>query len=261
MFRSPTTLALRGKPHIIIPDHKEVLRMTLIGIVPSWVEEKKITVNQDYVEAVLRAGGTPVLFPVTVNREQMNRLLDQVDGLLLTGGQDVNPAEYGESMLPCCGDCSACRDAMELPLCREALARRIPLLAICRGMQILSCVLGGKLYQDLTAQFGTELVHPRPDVPADPVHQVEVLPGTLLSSITGACPLPVNSRHHQGIKQPGNGLRICATAPDGLIEGIELPDHPFVLGVQWHPESLSDRYPAHQKLFDAFVRACTEKEP
>ena len=92
-------------------------------------------------------------------------------------------------------------------------------------------------------------------------HPVDIVPGTLLSSITGAGPLPVNSRHHQGIKQPGNGLRICATAPDGLIEGIELPDHPFVLGVQWHPESLSDRYPAHQKLFDAFVRACTEKEP
>ena len=201
------------------------------------------------MEAVLRAGGTPVLFPVTDDREQLSALLDRVDGLLLTGGPDVDPAEYGEKRKPCCGDCSACRDAMELPLCREALAR---------GMQILSCVLGGNLYQDLAAQFGTQLRHPRYDVAGDPVHEVEVRPDTLLSSIVGAGPLCVNSRHHQGVRMLGKNLRVNATAPDGLIEGIELPDHPFVLGVQWHPESLSDRYPDHQRLFDAFIRACAD---
>ena len=232
--------------------------MTLIGIVPSWVEERKITINQDYVEAVLRAGGTPVLFPVTADREQITELLDQVDGLLMTGGVDVDPAEYGEVKKTCCGDCSACRDAMEFPLCREALNRRMPILAICRGMQVLSCVLGGNLYQDIAEQFGTEMRHPRYDIPRDPVHKVEVLPDTLLASITGAGSLDVNSRHHQGINTPGKGLRINATAPDGLIEGVELPDYAFVLGIQWHPESLSDRYPGQQKLFDAFVKACTD---
>ncbi len=232
--------------------------MTLVGIVPSWVEEKKITINQDYVEAVLRAGGTPVLFPVTADREQINRLLDQVDGLLLTGGLDVDPQEYGESKQTCCGDCSSCRDAMEFPLCREALTRRMPILAICRGMQILSCVLGGNLYQDLASQFGMQLRHPRYDIAGDPVHEVEVKPDTLLSSIVGSGPLRVNSRHHQGIKVLGKNLRISATAPDSLIESIELPDHPFVLGVQWHPESLSDRYPEHQRLFDAFIRFCAD---
>lgn len=235
--------------------------MALVGIVPSWVEEKKISVNQDYVEAVLRAGGTPVLFPVTADRERINALLNRVDGLLLTGGEDVDPREYGERKQPCCGDCSASRDAMEFPLCREALARRIPLLAICRGMQVLCCALGGSLYQDLAEQFGTELLHPRSDVPGDPVHPVDVRPGTLLSSIVGAGSLPVNSRHHQGIKVSGKGLRVCAVAPDGLIEGVELPDHPFALGVQWHPESLSDRYPDHQRLFDAFIRACAGPLP
>ena len=230
--------------------------MTLIGIVPSWVEERKITINQDYVEAVLRAGGTPVLFPVTADPEQISALLDQVDGLLLTGGLDVDPAEYGEIKKACCGDCSACRDAMEFPLCREALNRRMPIFAICRGMQILSCVLGGNLYQDLAEQFGTELSHPRYDVARDPVHKVEIRSDTLLSSISGAGLLDVNSRHHQGINVPGKGLRINAVAPDGLVEGVELPEHPFVLGVQWHPESLSDRFPEHQKLFDAFVRSC-----
>ena len=230
--------------------------MTLIGIVPSWVDERKITINQDYVEAVLRADGTPVLFPVTSDRDQLSALLDRVDGLLLTGGPDVDPAEYGESRKPCCGNCSLCRDAMELPLCREALERRIPLLAICRGMQILSCLLGGNLYQDLAEQYGTALSHPRYDVPGDPAHEVNVKSDTLLASIVGPGMLSVNSRHHQGIRECGKGLKVCAVAEDGLIEGVELPDHPFVLGVQWHPESLSDRYPAHQKLFNAFVQAC-----
>ncbi len=232
--------------------------MTLIGIVPSWVEERKITINQDYVEAVLRAGGTPVLFPVTSDREQISLLLDQVDGLLLTGGVDVDPARYGELKMPCCGDCSTCRDSMEFPLCREALNRRMPVFAICRGMQVLSCVLGGDMYQDVAEQFGTGLRHPRYDVPADPVHTVDIHPDTLLSSIVGVSVLDVNSRHHQGVRNAGKGLIVSAAAPDGLTEGIELPGYPFALGVQWHPASLSDRYPEHQALFNAFVKACAE---
>lgn len=230
--------------------------MALIGIVPSWVEQRKLTVNQDYVEAVVRAGGTPVLFPVTSDPDRLSALLNQVDGLLLTGGVDVDPAEYGEQKKTCCGDCSACRDSMEFPLCRAALNRRMPVFAICRGMQVLSCVLGGNLYQDLSEQFGTALLHPRYDMPEDPVHTVEVKPGTLLFSIVGVPSLNVNSRHHQGVRKTGAGLNVCACAPDGLVEGVELPGYPFVLGVQWHPESLSDRYPEHQKLFDAFVSAC-----
>ena len=230
--------------------------MALIGVVPSGVEDKRMIVNRDYLEAVFRAGGNPVLFPVTGDPEQIAGLLDRVDGVLLTGGEDVNPSLYGEKKESFCGECSDSRDAMEFPLCREALRRRMPVFAICRGLQLLSCALGGNLYQDLAAQFGTKLSHPRHDEPGNPVHSVDVLPGTLLSAVVGAGPLEVNSRHHQGIRDPGKGLRVNAVAPDGLAEGIELPGYPFVLGVQWHPETLSDRYPAHQKLFDAFVRAC-----
>jgi len=229
--------------------------MILIGISPSGLDEKAVSINQDYLEAVLRAGGTPVLFPVTAEPERISALLDGVDGLLLTGGADIDPELYGETRLPCCGEISARRDAMEYPLCREALKRGMPVFAICRGFQVLSCVLGGTLYQDLEEQFSRELRHPRYEVPRDPVHEVLVRPGTQLANLVGDGTLNVNSRHHQGIKAPGKGLIISATAPDGLIEGIELSDAPFVLGVEWHPESLSDRYPAHQTLFDAFVRA------
>lgn len=230
--------------------------MTLIGMVPSAVEGRKLTVNQDYIEAVLRAGGTPVLFPVTDDPEELSALLDRVSGLLLTGGVDVDPALYGEEKLPCCGEISAERDGMELPLCREAIRRRLPVFAICRGVQVLSCALGGTLYQDLEEQFGAALQHPRYDTPADPVHPVEIVPGTLLSSIVDTPVLQVNSRHHQGVKVPGEGLKVCAASPDGLTEAVELPGYPFVLGVQWHPESLSDRYPDHHKLFQAFIQAC-----
>ena len=229
--------------------------MALIGIIPC-EEGRKLTLNQDYVEAVLRAGGTPVLFPMTEDPAGIAALLDRVDGLLLSGGGDIVPARYGEEKLPCCGECSEIRDAMEYPACLEALRRRMPVLAICRGLQVLSCVLGGTLYQDLAEQFGSALAHPQYDTPRDPVHQVDVRAGTLLSSVVGEGALPVNSRHHQGIRELGKGLRISAVSPDGLIEGIEMPDLPFVLGVQWHPESLSDRYPLHQKIFDAFAEAC-----
>ena len=230
--------------------------MILVGVVPSLEEPKKLAVSQDYVDAVLRAGGLPVLFPMTDEEEKLRTLLDRVDGLLLIGGGDVEPALYGEERMPCCGESSSRRDAMELPICRMALADRKPILAICRGLQVLSCALGGTLYQDLGEQLHTELRHQRHDQPADPVHTAEVRPGTLLASVVGEGTLPVNSRHHQGIRVPGAGLLVNAVAPDGVIEGIEYPQNPFVLGLQWHPESLSARYPAHQKLFDAFVAAC-----
>ena len=121
---------------------------------------------------------------------------------------------------------------MESPLCREAINRRMPVFAICRGMQVLSCVLGGNLYQDLSEQFGAALQHPRYDMPGDPVHTVDLKADTLLFSIVGVSSLNVNSRHHQGIKNAGTGLKVCASAPDGLVEGVELPGYPFVLGVQ-----------------------------
>lgn len=229
--------------------------MRRIGVVPSWEEQGKITINQDYLDAVWRAGAMPVLLPISFDAARLGRFLDQVDGLLLTGGVDVDPARYGAEKLPCCGTCSVCRDRMEFPLCRMALDRDLPLLAICRGMQLLSCVLGGTLWEDLALQAGTSLEHARYDAPTTAVHEVAVVPGSLLHTLTGAETLPVNSRHHQGIRRPGEGLVISAAAPDGLAEAVELPGKRFVLGVQWHPESLCSHTPVHQALFDALVRA------
>lgn len=228
----------------------------LIGVTPSLTEKGNITVNQDYLDAVIRAGALPVLLPIMTDEEMMKEALEKVDGLLLTGGADVSPQMYGEETLPCCGETEPRRDVMEFPLCRMALDMDMPVLAICRGHQVLSTTLGGNMYQDIEAQFSPELKHPRYETPRDKVHEVRVEKGSLLYEITGLEQLEVNSRHHQAVKTPGTGLRVNARASDGLIEGVELPGKKFVLGVQWHPESLSDRYPEAQALFNALARAC-----
>ncbi len=230
--------------------------MRLIGVTPSLTEKGNITLNQDYVDAVFRAGAVPVLLPLTEDEAVMREMLCRVDGLLLTGGADVGPEVYGEETLPCCGETCPQRDRFELPICRLALERDMPVLAICRGHQILSCALGGTLYQDVAEQFGPDLKHPQYDIPRDKVHGMTVEEGSLLHRITNLTRFQVNSRHHQAIKTPGAGLKVIAHAPDGLIEAVELPGRRFVLGVQWHPESLGDRYPEAQALFSAFAEAC-----
>ena len=229
--------------------------MRMIGITPS-LGEKETLLNYDYANAVIRAGALPVVLPVTEDGGLMDEMLRRVDGLLLSGGADVNPACYGEAKLPFCGDITPRRDAFEFALCRKALEKDLPLLAVCRGHQVLNCVMGGSLYQDISAQMEGARRHPCYETPRDPVHPVLVEQGSLLNRITGRETLQVNSRHHQGIKALGRGLRAIAWAEDGLIESVELPGKRFVLGVQWHPESLSDRYPEAQRLFDALAEAC-----
>ena len=230
--------------------------MRLIGVTPSLTEKGNITQNQDYFNAVFRAGALPVLLPLTEDEAVMREMLRRVDGLLLTGGADVGPDMYGEEKLPCCGEVTPVRDRFEFPLCRMALEMDMPILAICRGHQVLSCALGGTLYQDVAEQFSPKLKHPQYDIPRDKAHGMTVEEGSLLHQITGLTEFTVNSRHHQAVKTPGAGLKVIAHAPDGLIEGVELPGKKFVLGVQWHPEALGDRYEEAQALFNAFVGAC-----
>ena len=208
--------------------------MRVVGVTPTQDEKTgRITVNQDYLDSLFRAGAAPVLLPLTEDEAVLEEILSRVDGLLLSGGDDVCPALYGEKTLPCCGPIAALRDKAEFTLCRLALRRNMPILAICRGLQVLSCCLGGSLYQDIAAQAGSRL-----------------------QAITGLSVLQVNSRHHQAVKALGAGLTVSATAPDGIIEAAEMPHMKFVVGVQWHPESLSAKHPEAQALFCAFTEAC-----
>lgn len=203
---------------------------------------------QPYACALEAAGAEPVLKEV-----QSNLAIGQCSGLLLMGGSDVNPVLYGEAAAPETDSPDEERDEIEKALIREALTRDLPLLAICRGMQILNVHLGGSLVQHL--QNVSRHVRRTPDRGL-PAHRVAIEPGTLLASIANRPTWEVNSRHHQAVAQLGGGLQICARdSEDGTIEGLELPGRRFVLAVQWHPENQAVGDSEQRRLFQSFADA------
>ena len=224
--------------------------MFVIGVTPAQSDKGNITINQDYLNAIIRAGAAPVLLPLTEDEHAQITLLTRLDGLLLSGGADVAPALYGEETRPCCGE------IFEISIVQKALKIGLPVLGICRGLQVMNVAMGGTLYQDIATQLPGAIKHPCYDTPRDKVHEVTVTEHSKLHRISGTTRIGVNSRHHQGVKKLGNGLVATAYSEDGLIEAFECPAEKFVMAVQWHPESLSDRYPEAQAIFNAFAEAC-----
>jgi putative glutamine amidotransferase len=213
----------------------------------------------DYVEGVAAAGGAPVVLPPVVGPRAVEALLDGLDGLLLSGGSDLDPGYYGEEPVPQLGVTIPERDAFEMALLECALRRQLPIFGICRGMQVLNVALGGTLYQDLPSQMDhMVLLGHRQDTPKwQPTHEVEVDGGSKVAKIMGTDELKVNSYHHQGIKVLASGLVAVACSPDGVIEAVESGDlsKRWMIGVQWHAEAMRDAGPEHQKLFEAHVSA------
>jgi putative glutamine amidotransferase len=212
--------------------------------------------NVTYTAAVRAAGLRPYILPV-LTPDDADTLLDGMDGLLLTGGEDVDPAHYGADAHPALGEVHAERDAFELALVRAAYARRLPTLAICRGAQVLNVALGGTLVQDLPSEWSGALAHDGAWERSSRVHAVEVHPASRLSKALGASALRINSMHHQAIARVADGVRVVATAPDGVIEGIESArDDWWMLGAQWHPEELTATAEEWDRaLFAAFAAA------
>jgi putative glutamine amidotransferase len=208
---------------------------------------ERVTLNTAYVIALDRAGLVPLALPTLLAPERAVLALASVRGLVLSGGEDVEPARYGATPHPKLEDRDPARDAAELALIAAARQRRLPILAICRGIQILNVALGGTLYQDLASERPGPVTHAN-----DSRHTVRVEPGSLLERTLGARAMTVNSRHHQAIRDLAPGLRAVAWADDGLIEAAEPADAaaPWTLAVQWHPEDLTER-----ALFDGFARA------
>lgn len=235
----------------------------LVAITPSTQKkgvefsDQSISLSFCYPHAIEQAGGAPLVAPLTTDRTTLDRLLDSVDGLMLTGGGDVDPNCYGTNLPPCLkktlGGVDARRDEMEIYLAREAHRRGIPVLGICRGHQVLNVALGGTLIADIPTQVGQAIHHSRLDRKNDAVHDVTIQPGTKLARIFGRRTLSVNSSHHQAVDQPGEGLRVSARSADGVIEGIETGDASFTIGVQFHPERMVENHPLIRKLFAAFV--------
>jgi putative glutamine amidotransferase len=218
--------------------------------------------GQAYVRAVALAGGIPLLIPPLGDDASLRAIAERLDGILLSGGGDVDPARYGEEPIPQLGSVEPERDELELALARIAIADEQPLLGICRGMQALNVAQGGTLIQDIGAQRPEAIKHdyhsyegPR-DLRA---HEITVAEASPLAAIVGASRYAVNSFHHQAVKEPGKDVKIIGWAEDGLAEAMMVAEHPFALAVQYHPEELVESDPAALALFRAFVSACAER--
>ena len=228
----------------------------LVGITLGDGDEPGLhAVREDYVRSVEQAGAVPVVLP-PVRPEDVPALLDRLDGVLLSGGVDVDPALYGQERHPKLGRVNRRRDDFELALTREALRRDQPVFAICRGHQVLNVASGGTLVQDIPSLIAGAVEHDGRGPRCRRSHRVEVTASSRLREILGEDAVSVNSLHHQAVDRIGEGLVMSARSEDGVVEGLEMPGRRFVLAVQWHPESFWNRSDSFQSLFDAHAEAC-----
>ena len=232
----------------------------LITLDHSYGPSERIYINLSYLNAIEQAGGTPVLVG-RPDKEEVARLIASCDAVFLTGGDDVVPELYGAEKSPLCGKIDPSdRDRVEWNILDHAYARKMPILGVCRGMQVLNAHSGGTLYQDIVGEMPNAIKH---DFHKDengnklnrnlPAHEMHITPDTLFSRIIQTKSFAVNSLHHQGVRDLAQKFKQSGVAPDGLVEAIEHVDHPFCIGVQWHPEEMGDT--VSQKLFQAFILA------
>ena len=228
----------------------------IVGVMPLWDDEKdSIWMLPGYMEGVLQAGGIPVIFPFTEDKQELDQLVCMCDGFLFTGGQDVSPDLYQE--IPMEGLIETCRkrDVMEKTVLEKALKADKPVLGICRGIQFINVSLGGTLYQDIPSQHPSETNHQQ-HAPYDiPVHDVTIVKDSPLHKRLKTDRLPVNSCHHQAVKGLAAGLKPMAYSQDGLVEAVFMEDKTFLWAVQWHPEFSFKTDPCSKMIFDSFINA------
>ena len=233
----------------------------IIGITAGHSSNKyglpQIHLLRSYVDAIIKAGGVPVIIPSELSEEAWKLLYQKLDGIIFSGGTDVDPKIYKGEPHPTVYGLDHERDALEISLLRHTVEDKKPFLAICRGFQVLNIALGGTLHTHVSEQIENSLQHDTPrDKPRDNylVHDIQIEEGSHLAEIIDTPIIKVNSWHHQGVKDIPPQLKITARTPDGLVEAMEIPDHPFSIAVQWHPEWMTENK-AMQKLFKAFVEA------
>ena len=219
-------------------------------------DTSRVRLTAAYVTALENAGLVPLIVPPLSNARATAAVLDSVAGLVLTGGEDVDPARYGEDRHEKIRSVNALRDATEAALVEEARARGMPVLAICRGIQILNVALGGTLIQDISSQCKTSIAHDEEGPRDSRSHEIDVEPGSLIAKAIGVEHCTVNSFHHQSVKRVADGMRVTARSPDGVVEGLESIDEDWwVMAVQWHPEEMTESAePWDRGLFKAFAR-------
>jgi putative glutamine amidotransferase len=253
-----------------------VVKPPLILVTPSLerrgveFHDLSVSLSVKYENAILQAGGIPIVTPISTNRKILAETLRRVDGVMLTGGDDINPDLYAKKLpravrktveqTPDGGG----RDLFELILIDEIFRQRKPLLAICRGHQLLNIALGGQLIADIRRQIPGALNHQRMDKAGELVHEAALTAGSLLAKIVGKQVLGVNSSHHQAVLESAEPLMTVARTRDGIVEAMELKPHaarqmPFLLSVQFHPERLTERHAEHRAIFNRFIQACAQK--
>ena len=233
-------------------------RKPIIGITVAHCSEEINTFPRGYyVDAVKRAGGQPILLPPVSSSEEVREVMGLIQGLILTGGGDISPILLKETPLRGIGDCQPERDIGEILLAQEALAVDLPLLGICKGIQVLVVAAGGKIYQDIISQVPNSLEHKQKAPRNSPWHEVELLPSQL-RELLGQKRIQVNSFHHQAVSEIPPDFLVSSKAPDGIIESIERRDAQFCVGVQWHPEVMvEDQY--SQRIFRGLVEGARKK--
>jgi putative glutamine amidotransferase len=229
--------------------------------------DASISLSHCYARAVIAAGGLPQIFAATTNRPVITESVERCDGVLMTGGEDIDPKLYAKALpeeaAKKVGPLEPDRDSWEKDVIADALEQEKPILGICRGHQMLNVVLGGTLVADIATQVPGALNHLRMDRKGEPVHEVEIAPDSLFARVTGRRTLGVNSTHHQAIGALAGPLRAAARSSDGVIEAAEWKEpgrQPFLLLVQFHPERLIDRNPLFLQIFSSFVAACEQRQ-
>lgn len=232
----------------------------VIGLSPLWDKEKEsYWMLPGYMKMLEECGAVPLMLPLTDDEGVLDQCLAMCRGILLTGGQDVSPQMYGAEASPHCGEVCEERDAMDRRLLISAIGMDMPVLGICRGLQLMNAALGGTLYQDLPTEYPSPVNHVMTPPYDRGVHRVKVLGGTPLADMLGEGMISVNSYHHQAVKEPASCLETMAVSEDGLIEAMYMPGKRFIVGVQWHPEFAYRADPRCLNIAKAFVAACENK--
>lgn len=232
----------------------------LIGVTANLeLGERQVRLSQDYIQGVEHAGGLPYVVPPFDSYDVLDDVLTYIDGLLLTGGVDIDPQLFGQTPVWQMGTINPERDRAELYLTKKALDRGLPVFGICRGVQVLAVAAGGTLFQDLRSEKPSSLKHTQDAPRSYATHPVTVAAGSQVAAMLGSVAVEVNTFHHQAVRDVPPGFVVSAVAPDGVIEAIEdertVQGGPFAVGVQWHPEGLWRVMPEHARLFQGFVEA------
>lgn len=234
------------------------MKKPVIGLTPAHdTDSGDLSMRSTYLNAV---DAIPVVLPLTLSPDDCEQIAKALDGFIFTGGPDPHPFLFGEETHRACGNVSSVRDTLELALLPAVIKTGKPVLGICRGIQIINIALGGTIYQDIPSQYGGArdfpVAHMQPFAYHLPCHKVALTAKSRLAHICGRATLSVNSMHHQAVRDLAPSLTACAMAPDGLIEGVEMENHPWFIAVQWHPEHLWRQDTAAARLFQSFGEAC-----